>query len=142
MNIWVAFWIIVAIVMGLAEVATSGLVSIWFCLSALVTSVVAVFCQSVMVLIAVFVISSTVFLLCTRRFVKKFLKNEPVPTNADRIIGKTAIVTEDIDPISGAGCVTADGKAWSVKAEEPIDRGSLVKIIAIDGVRLVVKKEE
>mgnify|MGYP000541495947 CR=1 FL=1 len=50
-----------------------------------------------------------VLLLATRPLVKKFLQNKETHTNADRVVGQTAVVTEDIDNLAAHG-------AWKCSA--------------------------
>ena len=59
----------------------------------------------------------------------------------DRIIGEEAIVTEDITK-NNAGEVKVDGKRWSAISKNKCLKGDTVKVLRIDGVKLIVKKEE
>lgn len=136
------FWLITAVVLGLIETATFGLVCIWFCIGAAVTAVVSMFTESIAVQTGVFVIVSAVLFLCTRRFVNKFLNKEKVPTNADTIIGQKGVVTEACDPDLNKGRITVKGQSWAVKSEIPLNEGDFVVVKGIEGVRAVVEKEE
>ena len=82
-------------------------------------------------------------LLLTKKFVVKIKNREVSPTNLDRIIGSTGIVTEDIT-FDEIGEVKIDGKRWSAISKEEIKKGSKVEILSIDGVKLNVRevKEE
>ena len=137
-----AFWTMLAIILGVVEAATAGLVCIWFCIAAVLTAVVSLVTQSAAVQFAVFVISSAILLAATRGFCKRFLKSKKVPTNADAIIGCTGIVTEEIDPIKNTGQIKVNGQSWSARAEYAIACGSEVKIKGITGVKAIVEKEE
>ena len=64
-----------------------------------------------------------------------------MPTNADRTIGKECVVTEEIDNLRGTGAVSVDGKIWTARLEQEDGRapkGSVVKAVRIEGVRLIV----
>lgn len=137
-----AFWILAAIALGLIEAATFSLVSIWFCVGAAVSAVVSIFTPSPFIQFGVFVVVSAILLLCTRRFVKKFLYKESVPTNADRIIGMKALVTEEINPTLNQGQIKVGGQQWSAKSDCLIPKDEVVEIVKIEGVKAIVKKEE
>ena len=66
-----------------------------------------------------------------------------VRTGVDALIGKTAVVTERIEPLSGMGRVKVEGEDWrGVSADATvIEPGTLVTIIQVDGATLMVEKE-
>ncbi|MBO5252987.1 MAG: NfeD family protein, partial [Clostridia bacterium] len=84
-----------------------------------------------------------VLLISTRPFVKRFLQKKETPTNADRVIGQTAVVTERIDNVLEQGRVTVLGSDWRAKSadSEPIDASVRVKVEKIEGVKLIVTRE-
>lgn len=59
--------------------------------------------------------------------------------NLERIIGMNGIVTEEIKK-NAVGEVKVDGKLWSAIAEKRIKQDEEVKVLSIDGVKLVVEK--
>lgn len=69
---------------------------------------------------------------------------EKVKTNADTLIGKSARVTETIDPAQGAGYVAVDGDHWkAVSADnEVIEAGSQVTITQRDSIVVTVVKNK
>ena len=66
---------------------------------------------------------------------------EPEAMNSDAKIGRIGIVTEDIDNIKSIGTVKLDGLEWSAKSANDtlILKDTQVKIVAIEGVKLVVE---
>ena len=102
--------------------------------------------QPIWLQIGLFLVVSVLCLLAVRPLAKKFINNKVQPTNADRILGTEAQVTENIDNIQGKGAVTIGGVAWSARSEDgtPIPAGSLVRILRIEGVKVFVElsKEE
>ena len=136
------FWIIIAGIFFVIEMATVGFLVFWFGIGALIAMVVSLFTSNLAIQTAVFVFSSTILLFFTRKFVNKFSKKEnEVQTNAYSIIGKKGIVIKEIDPISGQGQVKIGTEVWSAKTlgDKKIKEGSEVKIAEIDGVKAVVK---
>lgn len=134
-------WIVFLVAFIITEAATAQLVTIWFAAGALAALIADVLHASVLVQWIVFVSVSAVALIATRPLVKKFKKVPHQATNADRIIGQTAVVTEDIDNIAAKGRVQAGGMSWSARSEngEKIQSGETVTVERIDGVKLIVK---
>lgn len=135
-------WIVVAVVCLIIEAATLGLTTIWFAAGAIIALVFAEFNTPLLVQVLVFLVSSSVILYFTRPIAQRVLKIGHTRTNADRLIGKIAIVTMEINPIEGLGQVKVAGKIWSAKSydEQIIEENSKVEITEIQGVKLVVKK--
>lgn len=135
-------WSAVLLISALVEAATMGLVSIWFAGGALV-ALIAHFCGAGFGLqVILFFAVSGVLLACLYPFAKKVLKKNRTATNADRIIGMTAIVTEAIDNVEATGAVKVDGKVWSARSTDgtAFAEGEHVKVTAIEGVRAIVEK--
>ena len=65
------------------------------------------------------------------------------PTNADRYIGKTAVVVRSIDNDMAEGLVKVDNQKWTARSEsgEKIPQGTRVKVVAIEGVKLLVRSD-
>lgn len=135
-----AFWLAVVVLLGFIEAITINLVSIWFVISGLVALGLSFITDSFMVQFGVFVILGIILMFTTRKNINNIVKTNE-KTNLDRIIGTKGKVTETIDDDS-IGEVKVDGKKWSAIAEERIEVGSAVRILAIDGVKLKVEKWE
>ena len=90
------FWLVVIIALTILEVATVNLVSVWFIASAVVSLILSFFVDSFVVQFGVFVILGVILLLLTRKHLIHMLNIKRESTNADRVIGKEALVTEDI----------------------------------------------
>lgn len=141
-NMMLYIWLTLAIVFAITEVVTVGLTTIWFSLGALV-SLLLVICgvDNITVQIVVFVLVSLLSLIATRPLVKKYINKKVQPTNADRCIGKEAFVTEEINNMLSKGAVKVNGVEWSARSEDNsvIEIGKKVKIISIDGVKVIVQ---
>lgn len=135
-------WIIIAVIFVIIEAITLGLSTIWFSIGALVSSIFSLFGFNLIVQIAAFLIISSLLLYYTRPIAKKYLKIGHTRTNADSLINETAIVIKEIDNIKGYGQVKVKGQIWSAKSlnNEIISENEKVKIIDIQGVRLVVER--
>lgn len=135
-------WIIAAVVFGIIEAATAALVTIWFAAGAVAAAVAAQCGLDVVWQVLIFVVVSGVFLCLTRPLVKKLMRGKPQNTNADRYIGMEGVVIKPIDPIENSGQIKVSGTVWSAvsAAGDPIGSGDKVRVIGIEGVKLVVEK--
>lgn len=137
-----AAWLVLMIVLLIVEGAMPGLVSIWFALGALAAMIAAILHAPIWLQVLWFLVVSGLSLWLTRPLAKKFINGRTQPTNADMLIGKKCVVTEDIDNLLGTGAVSAGGKEWTARAETAdvkFPRGQVVTIARIEGVKLIVK---
>ena len=123
------------------EASTAQLLTIWFAIGSLAALISYILGADIWVQWLIFVAVSAIVVAATRPLVKKYARPKIQPTNADRCIGQTAVVTEDIDNIAGKGAVKLNGIEWSARSEsgENIKALETVTIIKIDGVKLIVK---
>lgn len=137
-------WLILFVIFVVAEVITAGaLVSIWFCIGSLAAMVAARAGTPVMVQIVVFLVVSVALLILTKPFLKKVLRQKNEPTNADVIIGRIGVVVEDINNLEEKGAVKIDGKVWTARSldeDKAIQKDSKVKIVRIQGVKVLVEE--
>jgi len=136
---YIIFWLALAVVLALAEAATAALVSIWLCVGAVAAAVVASFGGSVTAQIATFAVVSAVLVPLTRPIAKRLTKNKQ-PTNADRAVGETGIVMEEIEPLQNRGQVKVLGQMWTARSLDGsvIPEGTNVKIEKIEGAKVIV----
>ena len=125
----------------ICEIITVGFLVFWLGVGALIAMLVSFFTSNIIIQMSVFVISSGLLILLTRRLVNKISKKDVVPTNVYSLIGKKAVVTEDIDWVTGKGQIKFEGEIWSAKSKEQINipAGSEVEIVSIEGVKAFVK---
>lgn len=135
------FWLLIILVLSMIEVATCGLTTVWFVISAVLALFLSFLIESDVVLFSVFVIVGTMLLLTTRPVVKKYMVKNKVPTNVDKIIGLIAVVTEEIID-NEVGEVKVEGKRWSAISKENIKVNEKVVVKAITGVKLKVEREK
>ena len=133
-------WLILLIVFAASEAATVGLTSIWFAAGALTALIAALLGGPLWVQITLFLAVSLLCLAAVRPLAKRLLNSRVEPTNADRVIGAQAQVTEDIDNIHGRGAVVIRGMTWSARSQDggPISAGTMVKVLRIEGVKVFV----
>lgn len=134
-------WFIAFLILLFIELATVNLVSIWFAIGSLAAFITTFFTDNIIIQVGVFIVVSIISLILTKPIIKKFKANEVVPTNSDRVIGKRAEVVKKITE-DEYGEVRVLGNVWTAVAKETFEVGQKVKVKAIDGVKLVVCKEE
>ena len=137
-----AVWLVAMIVLLIIEGIVPGLVSIWFAIGAFAAMISAILGAPLWLQVLWFVAVSILTLCLTRPFAKKYVNSRATPTNADMLIGKECVVTEEIDNVLGTGAVTVGGKVWTARTEEPdgkAETGKVMTVVRIDGVKLIVK---
>lgn len=136
-------WIAAIIIFGVAEAATAGLTSIWFVLGGVAGLIAAVCGGPVWLQVGLFFAVSIAALAFTRPLVVKLMKKDIKPTNADRILNNVGRVTERIDNALPSGAVYIDGKTWTARSAdgEVIELDAAVRILRMEGVKLIVQKE-
>ena len=139
---WV--WLVAAVLFGIVEALTAGLVSIWFVAGAAAALIGALLGAGTPIQAALFLAVSAAALAATRPLVRCFAKDGTVATNADRVLGQTGKVTEDIDNVSSTGAVYVDGKTWTARSADGsvIPAGAAVQVLRMEGVKLFVEKIE
>lgn len=136
----VYMWLIIVIILGIFEMFTTNLVSIWFIISGIISMIVSLFCDNLYIEFGIFVILGVLLMPLSKKLYKK-IKTDKVKTNADRIVGMKGIVTEDITR-DNIGEVKVDGKRWSAYSDTDILKGEIVKVLSINSVKIKVEKWE
>ena len=134
-------WLIIAGICLVIEIITVGFLIFWFAIGALFAMLISFFTDNILIQTSVFVISSGLLIFATKPLVRKIMnKKETVKTNVYSIIGKTGIVTNEINSIENLGQVKIDGEIWSAIGENnsAISKGTEVEIKEIKGVKAVV----
>ncbi|MGM9882117.1 MAG: NfeD family protein [Bacilli bacterium] len=136
----VYMWLIIVIILGIFEMLTTNLVSIWFVISGIATMIVSLFCDNLYIQFGLFVILGVLLMPLSKKIYKK-IKKDKVKTNIDRILGMKGIVTESITKDS-IGEVKVDGKKWSAYSDTNISKGEIVRVLSINSTKIKVEKWE
>ena len=137
-------WISIAVIMAIYEMATVQLVTVWFVVGATCAAISTIFVDDITIQFVIFVAVSLVTLIATSPIVKKFRKSTvKVSTNADRLVGEVGTMKADLTDSDEVGQAKVLGGVWSVKTDNPpLKKGDKVKVLSIDGVKLIVEKAE
>lgn len=137
-------WLVVAILCLIVEGLTAGLTTIWFAAGAFIALIFAMFDTGLGLQVAVFLISSVALLICTRKIFVEKLKTGTEKTNVDALIGEEGLVTVGIAPFV-PGQAKVKGQSWTAVGEDSdatVAAGTQIKVIAIEGVKLIVSPVE
>ena len=138
---WI-IWLIFSGVFFILEMFTTGFLIFWLGVASLLAMLVSFFTSNIVIQTFIFVVTSILLIFLTRPLTNKFLKvndKNTVPTNINRIIGKEAIVIEEIKPLSNVGKIKISGEIWSAISDIHIEKDTHVKVISVDGVKLKVE---
>lgn len=137
-------WLALVIVLLLIEIATVGLTCIWAAGGALIALLLNIMHVPFIWQVVAFFVVTALLLYFTRPFAIKMLNSRTEKTNYESVIGKVVRVEERVDNLSQTGRASVDGQEWTVRSvsdEEIYEVGELVKIINVEGVKLIVKRE-
>ncbi|MGL4363770.1 MAG: NfeD family protein [Bacteroidales bacterium] len=143
-DVW-HFWLVGAVVFMILEIFIPSFfcacISIG-CIGGAIASVVGG-CASVQLFL--FSILTIIAFFGIRPLIKRYFyqKEDVLCTNTDRLIGHLARVSERIDIGKNTGRVLVDGDDWKAVSEDNaiLEEGTMVRIIAIESVVLIVKKQ-
>ncbi|MBR4670983.1 MAG: NfeD family protein [Butyrivibrio sp.] len=139
-----AFWLILTVILAIVELATVGLVTIWFAAGSFIAMFFAAFGASIPVQIAVFALVSVICIAAVRPLAAKYLNNNVEKTNIDSIIGKRLVVKVEIDNLKESGKVDFEGSTWLARSEDnniTIPEGAEVTVVRVEGNKLIVKRD-
>ena len=140
-SVW---WLILLVVLIVIELATMGLTTIWFAGGAVVGFIASILGANILIQVVLFLAVSIALLVCTRPFAARYINGNHEKTNVESLIGKQAVVTQEIDNLMETGEARLEGKEWMARAEDgkKISKGAVVTVTRVSGVKLMVKEEE
>ena len=145
MNEMIIFWLVLLIVCIVIEVLTMGLTTVWFAGGALIAIFAALLYAPIFVQVILFFLISLLMLFFTRPIAVKYFNRDRIKTNVESMVGRQAIVISEIDNMQAVGQVTVNGQEWSARSWDDklrIPVGTVVNIVAISGVKLIVRVDE
>ena len=140
-----AAWMAMVIIFLVVELVTVGLTTIWLAGGAFVAFILAAVGAGFWLQLAAFFVVSFVLIYFTRPFAMKYLNPRRTRTNTEELIGEVVKVIERIDNREAEGRALVKGLEWSARAVSDdmiIEKDTLVKIVRIEGVKLIVEPVE
>ena len=142
-ELWRWVWVAVAMVMGIGEIFTAGFFLLPFALGAVLAAAAAWLDLHGAVQWLLFFGGTAVSMLVLRRFMGRQDRPDDLPVGANRYVGMDARVIEDIDLVENTGRVRVESDEWRAVADSgPIEEGSLVRVTALRGTKLLVEFAE
>ncbi len=137
-------WIAAAVIFFIIEIFAPSFVAACVAIGCVAGGLAAMFGGGTIAQLLFFSIATLASFVGVRPLMKKYFykRSEHVRTNVDSLIGRTARVSERIDPASGGGRAVVDGDDWKAVSVDnaAIEKGEQVEIIKVDSIILVVKK--
>lgn len=142
-NYMIFVWLGIFIIAILVEILTVELVSVWFAGGAFIAFILS-WIPGIPYWgeIISFVLASALLLFCLRPLTTKLLTRKEVKSNIEELIGKKAKVVKKISELNN-GEIIINGVTWTAVSSEPtieINEGDIIKIVAINGNKIIVKK--
>lgn len=136
---WI-LWLILAVVLGVAEILTLTLALGLLAAAALAAAIVAGVGGGLLVQILAFAVTGAIGLLVIRPIARRQLRTPQLSREGtDALIGRTATVLKEVR--AGQGLIKLAGDEWSARAFDDthvIPEGAAVEVLEIDGARAVV----
>lgn len=135
------FWLALFVIALIIEIISADMISIWFALASIPSFIIALLEGHIAWQIVSFILVAGVLLVLTRPVVKKYLKTNEIKTNVDAMVGMTAKVVKEINS-DVVGRVVVRSIDWAAISKETIAVGEHVRVLDVDGNKLIVKKIE
>jgi membrane protein implicated in regulation of membrane protease activity len=135
-------WGVIIGVAILVELFTTDFVTVWFAVGAIIAIILAACNVPEYWQVPVFFVVSLASVIGLRPIVKKFIKVDKTPTNADALVGMKVKLLEDC--VEGRSSVKINGVIWTAACAGGCEckEGDSVEIIGLEGNKLMIKKEE
>jgi membrane protein implicated in regulation of membrane protease activity len=137
-------WLVIGVVLAIAEMFTSTFVLIMFTVGAFAAAAVAALDLPVWMQLAVFGAVSAAALAGVRPFLQQHLQrtSDHTPMGLAAIEGSAGLVLERVD--ADHGLIKIEGEMWSARpydATQVMEPGERVRVIEIKGATALVWKE-
>lgn len=135
-------WAVIGIVLIIIDIATTTFILLFFGIGALITAVATWIGLTPHLggQLVVFSITSLLTMMLFRKTAQRFFGRSEKELEYTEYIGQNALVTESISA-NGEGRIKYRGTEWIAFTDlsEEIPKGSMVKIEAVDGIKLKVR---
>ena len=138
---WYIWLILFLVFLGLEIITTGVFFFLCFSTGALFSMLCSLLGASFQTEMIVFCAVSLASILLIRPLFKKYVAKKKIETNVDSLIGAPAVVIEKIKA-KGTGKIKVAGEIWLAVSKEDIEVDESVVIEAVDGTKLVVKKDK
>lgn len=136
------YWLVIALVAGVIEAISAGLVTMWFVVGALVAFACAFFGAPLSAQLVVFLVVSVACLILLRPVILKH-RNQG-PSAEPTMIGQDARVVEAIRPGETGRVETGDRMTWAARSDDAaaIETGEPVVVVGQQSITLIVERKQ
>ena len=111
---------------------------IWLGAGAVIAGVLNYFGFDLYCQLSVFILTSLILILLSRKFALKITPEPSKKTSSDRLIGENAIILRKTG--EDEGVVRVLGEEWSAYIPEDTSVGDNVKVVSVKSIKLVTEK--
>jgi membrane protein implicated in regulation of membrane protease activity len=143
-NILIWLWAGAALLFFIAELFTAGFFLVCFGIGAVAAALLAAFNVDILWQFVAFIGVSGLAVVFVRPFANQVSSHTDNPVGIDRVVGKPAVVLEEINPLLASGQVRVEREEWRADSVDgqPIAKDEIVEVVAVSGTRLLVKKSQ
>jgi membrane protein implicated in regulation of membrane protease activity len=132
-------WLGIALIAAIIEISIPHFGFAFVGVGAVAAAIAAYFGYDLPTQFATLIVVLIVSLALLRsRLVGLFGAARGVPTRTAPLVGRSGVVTTDIDPTLGTGRVNVGGEDWAARSTAPIAAGAKVRVVGADGIVLEV----
>lgn len=133
-------WLIAVVAFLILEAITYQLISIWFVFGAVAGLISSFVTDNFYIEMGVFLAVSVLMLAVLRPLSLKLVRKQDFKSNAESLIGKTVLITQEVNNLHNSGQGKINGMYWTVRSEDDkqIPAGGLARVVRIEGVKLIV----
>ncbi len=136
-------WIGIIVAAIVLEVLTDQLIAIWFMPSAIICAILELCSVPLPWQMLVFLVLTVAGLVLSRTALKKYFNFTKTATNVEAVVGEKCVVIERIDNYAGCGQAKVRGQIWSARSiddEVTFEENEILRVVAVEGVKLICKK--
>lgn len=136
------FWWMIAGILFVIEIITPSSIFIFPSIAAAITALLAYWIDNSVFLTIIFFILSILLIIFARPLFRSKINNEEFKSGSDALIGERLRVIETIDNNKEMGKVKHASDRFPARSIDNtiIEQGSFVEVVAIDGIKLLVKE--
>ncbi|MCR4437735.1 MAG: NfeD family protein [bacterium] len=137
-------WLFSAALFVVAEIFTSGFFIILFAAGAVVAAVLAYVGLGPAWQWGAFVVISAALVPLSRRLARRMTRAQSPGIGADRLVGQTGVVLQEVDNVANTGMVRVAREEWRASSadDQVLGVGTRVEVLRVEGAHLVVRKQQ
>lgn len=142
-NVFFWVWAAAALVFLIAEIFTAGFFLVCFGIGAAAAAILAGLNVAFIWQVVAFLGVSVLALVFLRPFASRVGSRTHNPGGIDRVVGKAAVVLEEINPVLATGRVRIEREEWRADTieGETIPKDEIVTVVGVSGTRALVKRK-